>query len=344
MSFLFEDVRRAPVGSAAPVRSPSLPGLHQKTRFFSSRSSAASLEVVSPYRVSTVRALAWVWVPKLPSCPFGFSARDSRVFAPVRCSGPISQTVAPLMGLHSSSECSSWYQRPLGASDMTRLLPHDSLPRGLCPFSVFPHRAAALLMKRSTTSSPCTFRFSKTAWRFNPPRACMALFRASSTLGVLPFRALLRSCSRSPLSSVVALLPFTPLLAQRPRPQGFAPHECPPLRTDGLDRYERVALLGFTALQGISLLSLAAAFTATSLLDSFSVLATSEDVSLTSPCPSGATNREVVARHSRFDRSLLVCSWPTPSWAFLPSDPRRSFDPAVVRESPPQASRCVTVR
>lgn len=186
MSFLFEDVRRAPVGSAAPVRSHSLPGLHQKTRFFSSRSSAASLEVVSPYRVSTVRALAWVWVPKLPSCPFGFSAWDSRVFAPARCSGPISQTVAPLVGLHSSSECSSRYLRPLGASDVTRLLPHDSLPRGLCPFSVFPYRAAALLTRRSTASSPAPSGFPKPLGASIRPVPAWPYFMPVPLLGFFP--------------------------------------------------------------------------------------------------------------------------------------------------------------
>jgi hypothetical protein len=51
-----------------------------------------------------------------------------------------------------------------------------------------------------------------------------------------------------------------------PRLQGFAPHESPPLQADGLDRHERVALLGFPPSRVFPLGEMASVFTAPPLM------------------------------------------------------------------------------
>jgi hypothetical protein len=132
---------------------------------------------------------------------------------------------------------------------------NDCLPRGLFPFSVSPRGAAVSSVGRSKARPPAPSGFLDRLTLSSAP-CLLALFRARSAHGVHPFRALLHPCSRAPSSGVVALsslvLPrhrartcVTGAPRERPRPQGFAPHEHPPLRDGGLDHRERVALLGF---------------------------------------------------------------------------------------------------
>jgi len=92
-----------------------------------------------------------------------------------------------------------------------------------------------------------------------------ALFHAGSTLGIFPSRAFSLWCSSTssptPLPSCRwDIRPSTPSLTDLPisrrpaspvcgssnipRLQGFAPHQNLPLRADGLDRPERMALMG----------------------------------------------------------------------------------------------------
>jgi hypothetical protein len=129
----------------------------------------------------------------------------------------------------------------------------------------------------------------------------VALFHATSALGVAPFRALLLPCSRTPSPTPDALLSFrrtrttasrapqtaetdhrtlphaasptkadehrpkpaatgpkgppatsrVPIQArERPRLQGFAPHESPPPTAGGLDRRRARSSLGLHSLQG----------------------------------------------------------------------------------------------
>jgi len=124
-----------------------------------------------------------------------------------------------------------------------------------------------------------------------------ALFHAGSTLGVLPYRVFTTAfrpcdflwCSSSPsptplpscrcdaLPSASSLTDFP--ISQRPassfcsspnapRLQGFAPHQSLPLRAGGLDRSERMALMGFFVLQGVLPLRHNRAFTRFPLLRS----------------------------------------------------------------------------
>jgi hypothetical protein len=143
-----------------------------------------------------------------------------------------------------------------------------------------------------------------------------ALLHAGSTLGVSPSRALLLRCSRTlsptPLPScrcdALASTPSpTDLPISRrpvgsvcscssaPRLQGFAPHQSLPLRTGGLDRSERMALLGFSVLQGSLPLRHDRAFARSPLTSS---LASTSDrhnrnctASISTPAPQGFRSR-----------------------------------------------------
>jgi hypothetical protein len=135
-----------------------------------------------------------------------------------------------------------------------------------CPFRVSPYEAAALSRLRPSTVkafSPPGFlnlvTLSSTSY-------LPALFHAGSTLGIFPSRAfLLNWCSSTPsptplpscrydtrpsTSSLTDLpisrRPASPVCGSSsvPRLQGFAPHQSLPLRADGLDRPERMALMG----------------------------------------------------------------------------------------------------
>jgi hypothetical protein len=143
----------------------------------------------------------------------------------------------------------------------------------------------------------------------------VALFHATSALGVAPFRALLLPCSRAPSPAPVPSCrqsepkpcltrtangrnrpPCAPLLGsddrgrrtpaetgdswpkppaskqlpkparERPRLQGFAPHESPPLAAGGLDRRRARSSPGLHTLQGSLPRWNGAAFTASPLM------------------------------------------------------------------------------
>jgi hypothetical protein len=64
----------------------------------------------------------------------------------------------------------------------------------------------------------------------------------------------------------VRQIPMVDGPSKRPRLQGFAPHESPSLRTDGLGRLEHVALLGFVPFRVFPLTGMATAFTAPPLM------------------------------------------------------------------------------
>jgi hypothetical protein len=243
------------------------------------------------------------------------------------------------------------------------------LPWSLSPLPCFP-----------TWGSGCFQAPTSTAEAFAPPGVlnlltlssapCLpALLHAGSTLGVSPYRALLLRCSRtssptpfpscrcdalpsasSPTDLTISRCPVGSVcgLPSAPRLQGFAPHQSLPLRSGGLDRIERMALMGFHALQGSPPPRHNRAFTRFPLS---SFLASTSDrhnrnctASISAPAPQGFRCRRdwlgfsLVPAEAVPPRNL-----PTLLDFLCLSTTHASSKPQPVRESPPRASGCIAV-
>jgi hypothetical protein len=112
-----------------------------------------------------------------------------------------------------------------------------------------------------------------------------------------------------------------------PRLQGLAPHESPPLHGGGLDRRERVALLGFRP-PGCS-----------PSLDWQGLRRASPHELV----PQGASDLWNALQGFASSEIGSPLSRPPTLLGFLASWPSRACGLDAVRESPPQASGCVTV-
>jgi hypothetical protein len=182
------------------------------------------------------------------------------------------------------------------------------------PYSVSSRGAAACRpgLPRPVT---CAFGLSRPLDAFirpAPPRPC---FMPDPLLGFIPSELCSSRTAVRPSSRRPALLPFLLRETRRPRLQGFAPCESRPRHGGGLDRHERLALLDFCP-PGCAHHRPRTTFVALPLV-SLSVTGRRNDRCCGSPGYCGRW----AGRRSRDRRR--------PSWASLPSDPRRSFETAV---------------
>ena len=171
------------------------------------------------------------------------------------------------MDLGSPSESAKLEWPPRQVPRKGNVSCNDSSHEVCFPYSVSPLGAAASLVG---IASPDRLRLQvfSTSWRLDPPRACWPYLMPDPLMGFRPpepysSRAAVRRLRRLYPLVVAAPTVRRPTNPQptaetidhgpvygngalcAPRLQGLAPHESPPLVAGGLDRRERVALLGF---------------------------------------------------------------------------------------------------
>jgi hypothetical protein len=166
----------------------------------------------------------------------------------------------PLLGFCSSSEYS---QTSSGRLPDSRSC-HAAPPLRFWPLQRFPAQGSGSVERACLSRSPCAFRFSQPldalirpepanhisgwirSWGFcpsEPSSSCAAVrrFQRRSPLDVRQQRAALGRSA----NAEAAYRPTSEFDLDAPHLQGFAPHRNPPLAARGLDRQQRVALLGF---------------------------------------------------------------------------------------------------
>jgi hypothetical protein len=249
--------------------------------------------------------------------PFGVGFR---VLARLGARPAFTSAGDPLLDLRPSSESLQASSRPRSVlapkSSSFSVTSSREVSR---PFSVSPHRAAASFDRAFHTRSPAPPGFLNLLTLLSAP-CLVALFHATSAHGVAPFRAF------SSRAAVRRLRRLSPLVVQanpetsptsaasgrnlwhrplperpreRPRLQGFAPHESPPLTAGGLDRRRARGSPGLDALQGFPSRWLGAAFTAPPLTGFLVQARTTER-----PAPQGLTSSEMGLSLSRLPALL----------------------------------------